>query len=381
MSILLATPEDIVRLQRTSKGQRYEAWRDNLFNLFDSVSPEDVAKVAAANEAFCKGLTDKPSVGARGAREKALTPSAVHTDTLLTTLSRMYANDEFVGERIMTVVPVDKRSNKFAAYPQRSRLAFPDDKLGFRGRANELDENIETDNYSVSDYGYKEFVDLEMVRNQDAPLDAVASSVENINHGIAFRREKRILAKAFTAGEFGGNTAAAAVNWTDATGGSIIEDVLGAKAALWRGTGATRIYGMTTLAVWNGAVVNNPKLVERFKYTQGGILLKQQIANFLGLDDIFIVSAREDTANEGQTASYARMSTAEVFGVYSVAERPSLKSLHWGSTFRLSSDPVTNQWFEPDLGKAGGIYSRVSVSEDHKVVAPLAGFLITSMLT
>src|SRR5688500_1728248 len=98
MSILL--PHDVARLQRTSKGQRYETWRDNFFNLFDSVDPGDVAKVASANEAFVRGLTEKPQVGARGAKEKALTPGNVHTDVALTTLSRLYANDEFVGERI-----------------------------------------------------------------------------------------------------------------------------------------------------------------------------------------------------------------------------------------------------------------------------------------
>jgi hypothetical protein len=381
MSIILSTPQDIARWQRTSKAAAYEQWRDELFNLFDSVEPQDVAKVVAANESFIRGLTEKPTLGKRASKEKALTPGAVHVDTVLSTLSKKYANDEYVGERIMTVVPVDKRSNKYAAYPQRAALAFPDDELGYRGRANELEEDVSFENYSVNDYGFKQFTDLEMVRNQDAPLDAVAGSVENINAGIAFKREKRILAKAFTSSEFGGNTAAATVNWTDSTGGTIIEDILAAKAALWRGAGATKIYGMTTLAVWNGGVLTNPKLVERFKYTQGGVLLKQQIANFLGLDDIFIVSAREDTANSGQTASYARMSTAEVFGIYSVAERPGLNTLHWGSTFRVNGDPVTNQWFEPDLGKAGGIYARVSVSEDHKVVAPLAGFLITSMLT
>src|SRR5688500_461273 len=98
MSILLASPQDIIKLQRTSKGQRYDAWRDEVFNLFDSVDPQDVEKVAAANAAFVRGLTEKHQLGARAAREKALTPGAVHTDTLLTTLSRMYANDELVGE-------------------------------------------------------------------------------------------------------------------------------------------------------------------------------------------------------------------------------------------------------------------------------------------
>jgi hypothetical protein len=99
------------------------------------------------------------------------------------------------------------------------------------------------------------------------------------------------------------------------------------------------------------------------------------------MDDILISRAREDTANVGQTATYARMMTQKFFGILRVANRPTTRSLHFGSTFRMNGDPYTTEWPDPGIGKRGGVWSRVSVSEDHKVVAGDAGFLITAAIT
>ena len=107
----------------------------------------------------------------------------------------------------------------------------------------------------------------------------------------------------------------------------------------------------------------------------------QQFAQFFGLDELVITAAREDTANIGQTASYARMATGDVFGVFAVARNPSLRSLHFGSTFQMQGDPYTTQWIDPNPGKRGGIYAKVTVSEDYKIVSADAGYLITSILT
>jgi hypothetical protein len=47
----------------------------------------------------------------------------------------------------------------------------------------------------------------------------------------------------------------------------------------------------------------------------------------------------------------------------------------------MNGDPLTSEWSDPSVGKRGGVYARVAASEDQKVVAPDAGFLITSILT
>lgn len=371
-------------IQRTQKGLKYEAWLDAARGELLGMTEEQRKRAKKKNLDFIRGIGCEVH-GEDYRKElliRAVTPAAVHTDSMLATMSVMYANDEYIGERLMPPVPVAKRSDVYTVYPKRERLAFPDDAMSSRGIPNEVEASRSTDNFSVKDYGYLNFVDLETLQNQDAPLDEMVDLLEAILEGIAFRREKRILAIVGASGNYAGNTAAATTDWTPAnSGGSVIADINAARDSIWRGKSPTSLIAFCPLSVWNTGIVNNTALAEKMKYVKEGLPNPTQVAGWFGLDDLLVSRVREDTANDGQTASYARMLTGEVFGILAVANRPSTRSLHFGTTFRSNGDPVTTQWTDPKVGKRGGIYAKVAVSEDHKVVAGDAGFLITSMLT
>jgi hypothetical protein len=368
-------------IQRTERGLAYERFIHSVRQQLSGMTQAELDKARRANLEFLRGLANPQHRPDVAPMDRVVTPGAVHVDQVLAAMSVMYANDEYIGERLMPAIPVTKRSGKYAVYNKRDRFAFPDDLIGYRSSPNELEAGRSFDNYSLSDYGFKNYLDHETTQNQDAPLNEMIDVVEAINEGIAFKREKRILAILANAASYAGNSAAATSAWTVAnTGGTVIEDIQAATSALWTGPTPTRKVGFCSLAVWNGGITNNPKIRELFKYTGAGLASTQQVANFLGLDDIYVSRAREDTANSGQTASYARMLTGNVFGIVAVAPNPSARSLHFASTFREQGDPFTTEWPDPGLGKRGGIWSRVSVSEDHKVVAPDAGFLITGVV-
>lgn len=368
---------------RTKAVVAYEKWRDELRNLLDGRTPEQQKAIAAANQAFLRGLARPSTSRPEGlsALEKAVMPSNVHVDTLISTMSKMYANPAYIGLQLMPIASVSQRSNKYTVYPKRDRLAAPDDKIGPRGKANEVDENRSTDNYSVKDYALKDFLDVSASENADAPLAEMIDLVESVLDALALAEEGRILTIVKTAGNYDGNTAAAATKWDHSTGGSIIPDLLAARSAMWTGRGQIRRVGFTSLAVWNSCIANNPALAERFKYVREGLPVTQQVANYFRLDDILISESRHDTANIGQTASYARQLTEDVFGIVAVATRPTLRSAHFGTTFRTVQSPLSVQWTDPDLGALGGVYARTSISEDHKIVAGDAGFLVTDCIT
>jgi hypothetical protein len=370
-------------INRSKAGLDYETWIKTVREQLAGMDQKSKERAKKANQDFARGLRDpKYSASYQADLAKAITPTAVHVDTVLTTLSVMYKNDEYIGERLMPAVPIEKRSGVFYTYNKRDRLAAPDDEIGHRASPNEIEENRSTDNYSVRDYGLKNFLDLMASQNADAPLDEMVDVVEAVNERMAFRREKRILAIVGVAGSYGSNTTTAATDWDDGTdlGGTIVTDILAADSALWNGMAPTRKIGFCGVDVWNGGIANNPKIAERFKYVETGLQNTTQVARMLGLDDILVSRAREDTANIGQTASYARMMPAAIFGILRVAARPSIRSAHFGSTFRLRSDPFTSQWTDPSIGAHGGIWARVTVSEDHKVVASDAGYLLTSVI-
>lgn len=315
-------------------------------------------------------------------RMKAVSPGAVHNVATLSTLSVQYANEDFIGDRLLPVVNVAKKSDKYFTYTKRDRFAGPEDKVGARSTPNEINESRSTSTYSLVDYALKNFVDNETLRNQDAPLDEMMDLVEAINDVLALKREIRQASVLTTAGNYSGNTSAlsGSSQWDSSAGGNPIKDLQDAKAACWMGMGAGDMVGFCSLEVWN-VLSRHPAILDLFKYggAAPGLATTRMVASFFGLSDILVGAARNDTANEGASASYSRV-WGKVFGIVRVARSASLRNAAFGYTMRQNGDPITDVWFDQSIGKSGGYYARVGFSEDYKVVAGDTGFLLTSVI-
>lgn len=345
----------------------YINYRDALSELMRSKSPRDTTRVKRHQDALLKLRT--------------LTPGSVHVDSVLTNISIQYKNEEYIGDYLLPIVSVGKMSGLYFKYDKRSRLAYPDDEMGYRASANELNDARNTDSYSTRDYGFKNYLDVKTIENEDAPLDEMAELTEAINEGIAFKREARQAAILTNAANYGSNTTAISSGnrWDTSGGGTIIADMQTAVASLWTGRGPSRKVGFCNIDAWN-AIARNAVIRGLFQYTSGeGLATTQMVARYFGLDDIYVGAARQDTANEGQTAAYSRMWPSGIFGVVRVATRPSLRTASFGYTMRHRGEVNTDQWFDPSIGTKGGYYARVSVSDDYKVVAADTGYLLTTV--
>jgi hypothetical protein len=367
MDPILSSASDVVGISRYSKAaQQYARYRESVDAILRSGDSKHRDMVSRANE----GIT----------RLKALNPGNVHQDSILTNLSVKYANSEYIGLSLMPVVQVGKQSGTFFTYDKRDRLAYPDDDLGPRGSANEIDEHRSTGSYFAKSYGLKNYVDGMTLANEDAPLNEMVDLVESVNEAIAFREELRIAAILGTAGNFGGNTTAlgSTVRWDDA-GSNPVGDIQSAIAALWNGRGRTKLVAYTSLDVWN-VLSRNSQILDLFKYngSSPGLATPQMFAQWFGIKEIYIGASRKDTANVGAAASYARI-WPDVFGIVRVAEGPSLRNAAFGYTLRWG-EKRTDEWFDISLGTMGGYYARTSVSEDHKIIAPDTGYLITTVI-
>ncbi len=354
-----------IELGQCTKGMQYSSYMASVQQVLKSHDPSDVRAIERANN----DLLQCKDVG----------PVVVHNDTTLSDLSIQYANDAYIGETLMPIAQVNKKSDVYFVYDQRNRFAYPDDQLGARGEANEINENRSTDTYSCLDYGYENFVSGDTIANQDAPLNELVDLTEAIAEGLAFRREKRIATVLTTGANYGANTTAigAADRWDTTAGGDPIADVQAAIAALFNGMGTSRLVAFTSLDTWN-VLSRHPSILDLFKFngSSPGLATPTMFAQFLGLDDLLVGKAREDTANEGAAANYARI-WGDSFGVLRVQDRPSTRNAAFGVTFRNGA-PSALQWFDQRVGVKGGWYAKVSTSEAHKVTASPTGFLITT---
>lgn len=310
---------------------------------------------------------------------KLLTPGAVHNDATLSRVSVQYKNEVYIGTRLMPIVPVGKLSDKYYVYNKRDRLAAPDDTIGPRGRANEVNENRSTDNYSCESYALKCHVDGQTIANQDAPLNEMLDATASVNDGLLLNEEIRIATIMTTAGNYGGNTAAlaAADRLDSSSGGNPTKLLQDADDALWMGNGETRKVLFMGNEVWK-VMARHPVLLDLFKYNKSGLVKISDLMEHFDIDEVLIGKARRDTANEGQSASYSRI-WGKQLGLVRVASDPGLRQASFGYTLRFG-DKKTSQWFDPDIGAEGGYYTRTSMSEDHKVVAADTGWLWTTVI-
>jgi len=355
----VASGDDISLMQRTGAGKRWDAAQEKLLEMLRH--PEK-----------CKRL-DASFLQVRG-----VSAGSVHSDTFLSNLSQAYANDSYIGERLILSVPVQKRTNKYAIYPQREMFEAPSDLLtSERARANEVSHTRTSASYELLDYGLENFVSNETLDTQDLPFNERADMVTELSEHMARKREVRDADLLTTAANYGsGNTVtlAGSDQWNSAAGGNPIKDIQAAKAALFNGPGATDAYAFSSLDVFN-VLARHLQLLDLQKYTINGLLTPEAIARYFGLAGYLIGESRKQTANQGQTASYSRI-WGNDFGIIRVARAPSLRTASFASRFRKQNDPVVTEWFDAVAGKSGGYYVKNAVSEDAKIVASFGGYLI-----
>jgi hypothetical protein len=310
-------------------------------------------------------------------------PAAVHQDTVLGQLSVMYQNDEFIGGRIMPdIFTQGMLSGVYFNYDKRDRLAYPDDSMKDRTDPNELNQNRSKSTYALQPRSLIELLDWLVVQNQSAPLNEIIDLTANVLNGMEFNKEMRIAEAVQTAGNYGGNTTAiaAADRWDTGAGGDPAGVVDAAKAACWGGSGPGKWVGVASLPLHN-ILKRHPRILDSFKYSAASLggpkfATRQMIAEYFELDEYLVGSARKDTANVGQTAAYSRI-WGNSFSINRVSASPSLRNAVWGYT--LKDMPARQELFWlADKGHSGMYKSRCSYSDQQLVIAPTAGYLITT---
>jgi len=371
MSAILTSQKDHVA--RTEKGLAFEKLQRALVrNLQNGPETDEIAEeLEHANEVL-RSLRDDTW------RQKELTPTEVQTTPVLQDLSVQYANDEYIGTRVMPIVPVAEGtlSLEYWEYDKTNKFSAPDDEIATRGTVNEVSENVTKTSTSLQRRALKEFVDAWTQSAMDNPVRSLVSPLMNVLDALAFRQEMRIAAIAGTSTAFGSNTSAiaAADQWNSATGGDPLGDVQTALAATWMGTGPSMTVGVTSLNIYN-VLVKHPQILDAYKYSRSGRLRREELAAYFELDELLVGKARKNTANEGQTASYSRI-WPDVFGVFRVANMPSTQQAVFGATFQ---DPIQQeQWYENGVGGRGGFHVQASHADKSKVICSDCGYLLTT---
>lgn len=271
------------------------------------------------------------------------TGSDLHIDALLSNMSVGYMNTKsaYVADRVFPTIFTNKQSDKYAIYNKydwfsdQAELRAPLTETAGGGYAMETPGTFFCD-----EYGFHKDIADEDVDNADDVFELEQEAVEFSVDKIRMRREKRWSEKFFTTGvwttDLTGQTDAPGANefrvWDDYTNSTPIADIADAKTVVLGLTGLLP----NTLVVSHRvhqALENNEKILERYKYTQTGIITEELLAKVFGVDHYIIGSALIAASPEGTDTLSFMLNQYDALLVYA-APGPSKRRPSGGYTFR-----------------------------------------------
>ena len=325
------------------------------------------------------------------------TVSDVHVDAMLTTLSVAYRQDQsrFVADRVFPVVNVGKQSDRYYVY---NRGDFNRDEMAVRAPATEsAGSGYSLDNtptYYCNEWALHKDVPDQVIANADAVINPLRDATEFLTLKALLRREKSFVSSYFTGGiwtsDFDGVASAnswaggSVLQWNDANS-TPIEDIRKASTTILERTGFMPNVLVLGKVVYD-ALIDHPDLVDRIKYGQTpgspAIVNRQALAALFEVDRVEIMSAIENTANEGATASHSFIGGKKALLCYA-APSPGLMTPSAGYTFQWSgmyggSFGQRILSFRMDELKATRV--EIETCYDQKPVAADLGFFIDSVV-
>jgi hypothetical protein len=310
----------------------------------------------------------------------------LHIDTLLSELSIAYMNEpsSYIADLVFPAVPVDKQSDKYAIYEKdfwfrdEAEIRAPLTQSAGGGY------NLATPGtFFCDEWSWHTDIAEEDVINADDVFDLEDDATAFVTEKLRIRRE-RLFAEAFFkpgiwSSDLQGVTGTSGTNefkcW-DVSGSTPISDIADAKTLVRKATGLKPNTLVVSERV-HQALTNHSDVLDRYKYTQTGIITAQLLAKVFEIDNYFIAAAVYATNAEGGTESMSYiLNEYDALLVYS-APRPSKRRPSGGYTFRWNrpmrggkeGQRLASTIRRYDLEKEGGTRIEGSFYEDMKLVA------------
>lgn len=303
---------------------------------------------------------------------------SLHVDSIMTNFSLQYTNEEMIWPILCAVVSVGKRSDKFFKYAKANAFRLFDDKIGPKSMANEIDWDVQTDNYSVKDHALADWVTQEEIDNADTPLSPERDSNDFVNMMLEVAQEKRVADLFTTAANYpSGNkvTLAGATQWTGASDNPIkdiqdaIEGCFRRANTLWFGVDAWLAYRRLP------EVLDAVKAASRFQTNSGGLATQSEVAALFDVDRVVVGRGRYITTKEGQAETYARIWGKHAGALYVPPGQVGVRTICFAKTFS-ETRKLTFRSFDEKRGMKGAVYLKTGWNSDEKITASDTGYLI-----
>jgi hypothetical protein len=276
------------------------------------------------------------------------------------------AATDFITEEVFTPAVISKTATKKYQH-DRSHMREVLDEADSKSPAMEVDYGVFTSNVDTKPHKLKGLVDPHDERNADQPVaDIKAKTADNIMQRLLIRRERLMVAAVTTVASYSAaNTSAlgASATWAT-TGGDPEADSLTARTAVRATCGSP---ANSVAMSWTGfqTLLQSPALKDKFKYTAPNMLVEQQVANVLGVQNVYVCKAQYNASIKGATDVMGDIWDDSALFFY---KDTSPTGMTYGN-FWVRNNLYTHEWVDNDRGSGDGRVTWLEMGWEYQIAA------------
>lgn len=321
---------------------------------------------------------------------KSLTGRAAHHDVPLSRFAvqafQAGPASGYIASALFPEVKVSKQNDKYYTIDKASYMRTNNAQRSRGAPANRVEWKVSSEQYFAENYALADEIPLEDIDNADNVLEVRQGSAAFIVDQLMRDKEIRVAAKVTTAANVGSSvnvqslTGTTANQWTAVKSADILGQVGTATAFIQQNTG---IVPNTMVLDWESydLMTRNERLLELFKYSQGGKMRDDDLKKLFGIQTILIGNAVKNTAEEGAAAVMAPVWGDNCLICY---VNPSVKSKRvatfgLGMAWKPAGLPTNMDVKRSRIEEAGSEHVEVIEAgyyEDQKIVGQELSYLI-----
>ena len=318
----------------------------------------------------------------------------------LTTFALTFEQSGAIADKAIPILPVSNRAAPFPKWNKKSLFHSGSARVGVTGQVEEIKEELLSGQYSVDDYGRQIVTPLDQMQElANLGINKEQRDAKKIMNYLAVERESRAHSLLMTPANYpAGNQAAVATTWNLAAS-TPFEDIAGAIRGII-GQGLRKVVVMGR-PVWDVLRFNTEVLAAYGRpggQTMEGIstAARQSMAMLLEVDEVLVSDLQKDSENLASatmTREYIFSNKHVAVIVCPKAEDLVGDTLSFALTFRykratlseidfggLPATAMMRRWFDEKEGLAGSWRTVGGYSEDMKIVAEDAGYLLKNVI-
>lgn len=301
-----------------------------------------------------------------------------------------------IADRVFVPTQVNENSGDYGRVKRESLLAMSGTGGKRKANAKTQEISLELDSlfFKTEEHAFKSFLDQQTRAYYDTLFDFEIARSKMLYGQLLREREARAAALVHNTTTFplSGTTGLSVTNeWDDAANATPVDDVQVGMEAIYAKTGMRpnrfQCHWQTLLDL-----SRTNQVVERFKYTSIVLnagrpkredieQLSRALAPVIGVEEIVVPMAPQNTADEGQTFSGGDIWSQEYAFLYYANESRAPETPNLGRTFYFPGNGgllTARSWQEDD---PPGDYVAVQDDTDERIVDSAFGFLFGNMVT